>query len=110
MSDASATKTEDIQDFSLRQHDIRALICLAAAGTILSQIDWQNIDWLLAGITAGVFFYTFVSYWFIKRRAINQNKTFDRFMTADAAVIGVVLSFSDFNLLPTILFYYHGAV
>lgn len=104
MSDASARKSEDIQDFSLRQHDIRALICLAAAGTILAQIEWQKIDWLLAGITAAVFFYTFVSYWFIKRRAINQNKTFDRFMTADAAVIGVVLSFSDFNLLPTILF------
>lgn len=104
MSDASAGKTEDLQDFSLRQHDIRALICLAAAGTILAQIQWQNIDWLLAGITGGVFFYTFASYWFIKRRAINQNKAFDRFMTADAAVIGVVLSFSDFNLLPTILF------
>lgn len=104
MSDASASKTEDIQDFSLRQHDIRALICLAAAGTILAQIKWQEIDWLLAGITGAVFLYTFVSYWYIKRRAINQNKAFDRFMTADAAVIGVVLSFSDFNLLPTILF------
>ena len=104
MSDASANKTEDIQDFSLRQHDIRALICLAAAGTILAQIQWQNPDWLLSGITVGVFLYTFASYWFIKRRAINQNKAFDRFMTADAAVIGVVLSFSDFNLLPTILF------
>lgn len=104
MSDASASKTEDIQDFSLRQHDIRALICLAAAGTILAQINWQEIDWLLSGITGAVFLYTFVSYWYIKRRAINQNKAFDRFMTTDAAVIGVVLSFSDFNLLPTILF------
>lgn len=104
MSDASGSKTEDVQDFSLRQHDIRALICLAASGTVLAQIRWQDIDWLMATITAGVFLYTFVSYWFIKRRAINQNKAFDRFMTADAAVIGVVLSFSDFNLLPTILF------
>jgi adenylate cyclase len=104
MSDASGSKTEDLQDFSLRQHDIRALICLAASGTVLAQIRWQDIDWLMATITAGVFLYTFVSYWFIKRRAINQNKAFDRFMTADAAMIGVVLSFSDFNLLPTILF------
>lgn len=104
MSDASGNKSEDTQDFSLRQHDIRALICLAAAGTVLAQIKWQQIDWLMVGITAGVFLYTFLSYWFIKRRAINQNKAFDRFMTADAAVIGVVLSFSDFNLLPTILF------
>ena len=71
---------------------------------MLAQIKWQQIDWLMVGITAGVFLYTFISYWFIKRRAINQNKAFDRFMTVDAAVIGVVLSFSDFNLLPTILF------
>jgi len=104
MSDASGKKSEDTQDFSLRQHDIRALICLAAAGTVLAQIKWQQIDWLMVGIPAGVFLYTFISYWFIKRRAINQNKAFDRFMTVDAAVIGVVLSFSDFNLLPTILF------
>jgi len=104
MSDASGSKIEDAQDFSLRQHDIRALICLAASGTVLAQIRWQDIDWLMVTITAGVFLYTFISYWFIKRRAINQNKAFDRFMTADAAMIGVVLSFSDFNLLPTILF------
>lgn len=104
MSDASASKTEDTQDFSLRQHDIRGLICLAAAGTILAQLNWRNLDFLLVGVTAFVLTYTFVSYWFIKRRAINQNRAFDRFMTADAAVIGMVLSFTDFNLLPTIMF------
>lgn len=104
MSEASANKSEDTQDFSLRQHDIRGLICLAAAGTILAQIDWQQLDYLLLGVTVFVLFYTFVSYWFIKRRAINQNRAFDRFMTADAAVIGIVLSFTHFNLLPTIMF------
>lgn len=104
MNDASGSKTEDTQDFSLRQHDIRALICLAAAGTALAKINWQEIDWLVAAITACVFLYTFFSYWFIKRRAINQSKAFDRFMTADAGVIGIVLSLSEFNLLPTILF------
>lgn len=104
MSDASAGKTEDIQDFSLRQHDIRALICLAAAGTTLAQINWDHIDWLMVAVTALVFIYTFISYWFIKRRAVNPNRAFDRFMTADAGVIGVVMCFSNFNLLPTILF------
>lgn len=104
MSEAADLKTEDTQDFSLRQHDIRGLICLAAAGTILAQINWRQLDYLLIGVTGLVFLYTLVSYWFIKRRAINQNKAFDRFMTTDAAVIGIVLSFTDFNLLPTILF------
>lgn len=104
MSDASANKIDYSQDFSLRQHDIRALICFAAAGTALTNIDWHTIDWLMVALTALVFLYTVVSYWFIKRRAINPNRAFDRFMTADAAMIGVVLSFSQFNLLPTILF------
>lgn len=104
MSDASANKTENSQNFSLRQHDIRALICLAAAGTAMAEIDLHQIDLLLAGITILVVLYTILSYWFIKNRAINQNRTFDRYMTADAAVIGIILSFTDFNLLPTILF------
>ncbi len=104
MSDASATKTEDTQDFSLRQHDIRALICLAAGGTALSQINWQQLDWLMVAVTAAVFLYTLLSYWYIKRRAMNPNRVFDRFMTVDAGVIGVVLCFTNFNLLPTILF------
>lgn len=104
MSESSDYRAEDTQDFSLRQHDIRGLICLAAAGTVLAQINWQQLDITLITITALVFVYTMASYWFIKRRAINQNKAFDRFMTADAAVIGMVLSFTDFNLLPTILF------
>lgn len=104
MSDASELKTEETQDFSLRQHDIRGLICLAAAGTVLAKINFQSLDFMLVAITALVIIYTGASYWFIKRRAINQNRAFDRFMTVDAAVIGLVLSFTDFNLLPTILF------
>lgn len=104
MGDASASKAEESQDFSLRQHDIRGLICLAVAGIVLARIDWQAIDWLLVGITVFVVIYTVASYWFIKRRALNPNRAFDRFLTVDAAVIGVVLNFSDFNLLPTVLF------
>lgn len=104
MTEASASKAEDSQEFSLRQHDIRALICLAVAGILVAQIDLRAIDWVLVGITVGVLFYTVVSYWFVKRRALNPNKAFDRFITVDAGVIGVVLNFSDFNLLPTVLF------
>ncbi len=104
MNETPDLKTEGTQDFSLRQHDIRGLICLAAAGTILAQIDMRKLDYVLVAVTALVLLYAAISYWFIKRRAINQDKAFDRFMTADATVIGVVLSFTNFNLLPTILF------
>ncbi len=104
MSDASASsKAEDTQDFSLRQYDIRALICLAATGTAMTQVNWQNIQHLPLLVSGLALLYTVLSYWFIKSRAINPNKTFDRFTTADAAVIGGILSFTNFDLLPTIL-------
>ncbi len=103
MSDASANKTEEVQDYSLRQHDIRALICLAATGTAFTRIHWDAINFMLLGVGVFTLLYTIVSYWFIKSRAINPSKSFDRFSTADAAVIGVVLTFSDFDLLPAIL-------
>lgn len=104
MSDASANKKdEETQDFSLRQYDIRALICLAATGTALTQVNWQAIRFLPLMVGLTVLVYTIISYWFIKSRAINPNKAFDRFTTADAAMIGCVLSFANFDLLPTIL-------
>lgn len=104
MSDDAATRSDESKDFFLRQYDIRALICLAAGGTLLTHINWDAIDILTMAITVFVFLYTVASYWFVKYRAINQAKAFDRVMTIDAAIIGVVLSFSNFNLLPTILF------
>lgn len=104
VSDNSPKKISDAKDFSLRQYDIRALICLAAGGTVLTQIKWDHPDWTLIALTFSVFLYTFVSYWIVKWHSINQERTFEWFMTSDAAVIGIVLSFSDFSLLPTILF------
>lgn len=104
MSDASANnKVDDPQDFSLRQYDIRALICLAATGTALGQVDWQAMQYPALAVAGVTLLYTIVSYWFIKSRAINPNKAFDRFTTADAAVIGAILNFASFDLLPTIL-------
>ena len=104
MSEKPQNQSESMQDFSLRQHDIRALICLAAGGTVLTKIKWDSLEWSLIAVTALVFIYTIVSYWLIKRHPLNQDRTFDRFMTIDAGMIGAVLSFSDFSLLPTILF------
>ena len=105
MSDNSASsKSSSQSEVSLRQHDIRALICFAAAGTAITHVNWPEIDWLLfgAGLLVGV--YTVVSYFLIKRRVMSQHKAFDRFMMVDAAVIGAVLSLCNFSVLPTIMF------
>jgi len=104
MSESVDKQFEAPKNFNVRQQDIRALVCLAGAGTVISKVHWDDIDWLLIGVTAMVLIYTFLSYWFVKFRAIDQGRTFDRIMTLDACIIGIVLSFTNFSLLPTILF------
>ena len=59
---------------------------------------------VLSGHYHFVVLYSLVSYLYLKRYSSNQGRSFDRFMTADAAMIGLVLNFTEFRLLPTILF------
>ncbi len=107
MSDASSNTAmlhADIEDFSFRQHHIRALVCFAAAGTSLSQITWGSPEWSLISITVVLVLYSVASYIYLKRYSANPKRSFDRFITTDAALIGLVLHFTHFSLLPSILF------
>lgn len=98
------TVSSPITEASVQQHDIRALICFAAAGALFLHINWPQIDWILLSAGILVVAYTAFSYFLIKRRLISQHAVFDRFMIIDAAMIGAVLSLCDFSLLPTIMF------
>lgn len=104
MSDNSAEQKSVGPELSLRQHDIRALICFAAAGTAVTHVNWPDIDWLLFGAGVFVAAYTVISYFLIKRRVLSQHKAFDRFMMIDAAIVGMVLSLTNFSVMPTIMF------
>ncbi len=106
MGDANVESEPENPEFSPRQNDIRALICCAAAATVVVDMSWPEIEVLQATIVVAVLAYTFASYFWVKARSKKEgaSRLFDRIMTADAAVIGVVLSFSNFNILPTILF------
>ena len=104
MSDNSAEQKNVGPELSLRQHDIRALICFAAAGTAVTHVNWPDIDWLLFGAGVFVAAYTVISYFLIKRRVLSQHKAFDRFMMIDAAIVGMVLSLTNFSVMPTIMF------
>lgn len=104
MSDNSAEQKNVGPELSLRQHDIRALICFAAAGTAVTHVSWPDVDWLLLGAGVFVAAYTVISYFLIKRRVLSQHKAFDRFMMVDAAVVGMVLSLTNFSVMPTIMF------
>lgn len=105
MSDNTQQSDNYSHQFSLQQGDIRALILFAAAGTVAIELSWSRVDWLNAALILVVLLYAIISYVWVKRRVPEERqRLLDIFMTADAAVIGVVLSFSDFSLLPTALF------
>ncbi|WP_019605431.1 adenylate/guanylate cyclase domain-containing protein [Teredinibacter turnerae] len=93
-------------DFSLRQNDIRTLICFAAAGTVTVHMQWPHVDLLDALIVLLILGYAIASYLWLRRRVYDEKreKIFDNVMTADAVIIGLVLGLSDFSILPSILF------
>ncbi len=106
MSDASAdASTPHVLEASAQQHNIRALICFAAAATALTHIKWSAIDWVLLGVASLMFAYTMLSYLLVKRQAMSQYRLFDRFVSIDAAMIGMIMSFCHFPVLPTIMFF-----
>ena len=106
MGDTNVVSEPENPEFSPRQNDIRALICCAAAATVAVDMSWPEVEFLDAAVVTVVLIYTFASYFWVKSKSKMDgvSRLFDRIMTADAAVIGVVLGFSNFNILPTILF------
>ncbi|WP_045861534.1 adenylate/guanylate cyclase domain-containing protein [Teredinibacter purpureus] len=93
-------------EFSLRQNDIRTLICFAAAGTLMVTWSWPNIPQIDGLFTLGILIYTAGTYLLLRKRVYDNNrgKLFHNVMTLDAAVIGFVLGLSNFSILPSILF------
>lgn len=93
-------------DFSLRQNDIRTLICFAAAGTLMVNMSWPNISLLDGLATLLILGYAVISYLWLRKRIYDENRAalFDKVMTFDAVVIGLVLGLSHFSILPSILF------
>jgi len=93
-------------DFSLRQNDIRTLICFAAAGTLMVNMNWPSIS-VLNGLAALLILsYAISTYLWLRKRIFDENRTkiFDKIMTLDAVIIGLVLGLSNFSILPSILF------
>jgi len=91
---------------SSRQNDIRALICIAAAGTVTANANWSEILLAEVAVTIGAFVYALVSYGYFKLVPKDRyDKFFDQITTFDAAVIGFILSFVQFTVLPTFLFF-----
>lgn len=107
MSDKHNLTKEQSPEFTLRQNDIRALICCAAVGTVIASQSLSNIQLLEILVAGSLFAYALGSYFLIRRHAKSENinALFERITMVDAGIIGLAVTFSNFNLLPTILFF-----
>lgn len=88
-----------------QQYYFRSLICFAAAGTIASLINWSDISLLHAFTILGLLLYAYGTYHFTHKQAPDALAKSTRWLSyADAALIGIVLGFTNFGILPCVLF------
>ncbi len=89
----------------LFQYYFRALICFAAAGTLASQLNWSAVSPVHAGVLVFLLCYIYIAYLVTRKVADTRQATVARWLAyTDSALVGGVLTVTDFNLLPTILF------
>jgi len=88
-----------------QQYYFRTLICFAAAGTLASNMSWSNINLLYAGTIIGLLIYAYATYHFTHKQASDTLAKTSRWLSyVDAGLIGMVLSFTNFSVLPCVLF------
>ncbi len=88
-----------------QQYYFRTLICFAAAGTLASFINGSG-NTLLYGITIGLLLiYAYATYHFTHKLPEDELAKIARWLSyVDAGLVGVVLGFTNFGLLPCVLF------
>ncbi|WP_086931262.1 adenylate/guanylate cyclase domain-containing protein [Agarilytica rhodophyticola] len=91
-----------------RQNDVRTIICFAASTTVVANNydSWAALSILDIILMIGAFVYTLATYIFLIKRnkSDKYQDLFNNITTIDAAVIGFILSFIQFSILPTMLF------
>ena len=88
-----------------QQYYFRTLICFAAAGTLAAYINWSNISYLYAVTIIGLLAYAYGTYYFTHKQAADTLVKTSRWLSyVDAGLIGLVLGFTNFSILPCVLF------
>lgn len=102
----SKQATIEIQSESpQQQYYFRTLICFAAAGTLASVMNWSNISLLYTITIIGLLVYAYGTYHFTHKQPQETLANTNRWLSyVDAGLIGLVLGFTNFSVLPCILF------
>lgn len=89
----------------IQQYYFRALICFAASGTLASFVNWDKPNPVYIGVIVLLLAYAYGTYFFTRKQLPEQVVRNNRWLShIDAALIGVVLSLTDFSILPCIMF------
>jgi adenylate cyclase len=102
----SKTDGQQLQTESpIQQYYFRALICFAASGTLASFINWDHPSVTHMSVIVFLLMYAYTTYHFTRKQTSEQMIRINRWLShVDAALIGVVLSLTDFSILPCIMF------
>lgn len=102
----SKTDSQQLQTESpIQQYYFRALICFAASGTLASFIDWNHPSLTHMGVIVFLLIYAYATYHFTRKQIPERMSRINRWLShVDAALIGVVLSLTDFSILPCVMF------
>lgn len=99
------TELEPHVEPPLQQYYFRAIVCFAAAGTLASFIEWDSISGIHIGAIIFLLLYAFGTYHYTHKLKGEELATIARWLSyVDAGLIGIVLSLTNFSLLPCIMF------
>lgn len=88
-----------------QQYYFRTLICFATAGTLASYISWSNDSGLYPFAMIGLLLYAYGTYYFTHKLPDDELRKVSRWLSyVDAGLIGMVLGFINFSMLPCVLF------
>lgn len=89
----------------IQQYYFRALICFAASGTLASFINWNKPSNIYIGVIVLLLAYAYGTYFFTRKQIPELAVRNNRWLSyIDAALIGIVLSLTDFSILPCVMF------
>ena len=102
------SKQEQLQlqtESPTQQYYFRTLICFATAGTLASFANWSSNSLLYPITMVGLLLYAYLTFYFTHKLPDDQLRKVSRWLSyVDAGLIGLVLGFTNFSVLPCVLF------
>ncbi|QEY12627.1 adenylate/guanylate cyclase domain-containing protein [Cellvibrio sp. KY-YJ-3] len=102
----SKIDSESLQtETPIQQYYFRALICFAASGTLASFVNWNKPNPVYIGVIVLLLAYAYGTYFFTRKQIPELVARNNRWLSyIDAGLIGIVLSLTDFSILPCVMF------